>query len=99
MVCDSSWEYLEARTINDHPLVVSFAKNDHLGFVVIYSYQGVTRKYYSDFIIKLRNGEFLVLETKGQDDERNRTKREFLDLWNRAVSFEPNNVETSGIRQ
>ena len=85
----------------------SFAKNDHLGFVVIYNYQGVTRKYYPDFIIKLTNGEFLVLETKGQDDERNRTKREFLDLWVRAVnahggfgkwgwavSFDPNDVET-----
>ncbi|MFQ5606050.1 MAG: restriction endonuclease, partial [bacterium] len=107
VVCDSRLEYLEARTINDHSLVDSFAKNDHLGFVVIYNYQGVTRKYYPDFIIKLTNGEFLVLETKGLDDERNRTKREFLDLWVRAVnahggfgkwswavSFDPNDVET-----
>jgi len=107
VVCDSKWEYLEAKTINGHALVDSFAKNDHLGFVVIYNYQGVTRKYYPDFIIKLTNGEFLVLETKGQDDERNRTKREFLDLWVRAVnahsgfgkwgwavSFDPNDVET-----
>ncbi len=28
----------------------------------------------------------LVLETKGKDDQQNRTKREFLDEWCRAVN-------------
>lgn len=106
VVYDSKWEYLEAKTINDHANVESFVKNDHLGFVVLYNFQGVTRKFFPDFIIKLTNGEYLILETKGQDDERNRTKREFLDLWVRAinshggfgkwhwdVSFDPNDLE------
>jgi len=106
VVCDSKWEYLEAKAINDYANVESFVKNDHLGFVVLYNHQGVTRKYFPDFIIKLTNGEHFILETKGQDDERNRTKREFLDLWVRAVnvhggfgkwhwsvSFDPNDLE------
>ena len=44
------------------------------------------RKYWPDFIIRLNNGQHLVLETKGQDSQQNRTKREFLDEWVRAVN-------------
>ena len=104
-VVDSDWEFLEARTINDIEKVVSFVKNDHLGFAILYNYQGVIRKYFPDFIIKLADGTNLVLETKGQDNEQNKTKREFLDEWCRAVnqhggfgewrwivSFEPNDL-------
>ena len=52
-VVDKDWEYLEARTLNDDDHVVSFVKNDHLGFAVFYNYQGVVRRYFPDFIIKL----------------------------------------------
>jgi len=105
-VIDSDWELLEARKINESSEVVSFVKNDHLGFVILYNYQGVIRKYYPDFIIRLTNGTHLVLETKGQDNEQNRTKRAFLDEWCRAVnqhggfgkwqwavSFDPNDID------
>ena len=40
---------------------------------------GVVRKYRPDFIIRLKSGDYLVLETKGQDSEQNQTKRRFLD--------------------
>ncbi|NBJ14764.1 MAG: type III restriction endonuclease subunit R [Dehalobacter sp. 4CP] len=105
-VIDSDWELLEARKINESGKVVSFVKNDHLGFAILYNYQGVIRKYYPDFIIKLTNGTHLVLETKGQDNEQNRTKRAFLDewcsavnqhggfgKWQWAVSFDPNDID------
>ena len=39
------------------------------------------RKYRPDFIIRLKSGDYLVLETKGQDSEQNQTKRRFLDEW------------------
>ena len=100
------WEYLEAKTINDSNVVTSFVKNDHLGFVILYNYQGVIRRYFPDFIIKLKNGEHLIVETKGQDSEQDKTKRVFLDEWCRAVnqhgsfgkwryavSFDPNDLE------
>lgn len=48
--------------------------------------EGVVHTFYPDFIIRLVNGEMLVLETKGKDDQQNRTKREFLDEWCRAVN-------------
>ena len=106
VVVDQRWEYLEAKTINDSSVVKSFVKNDHLNFVVYYNYQGVTRRYFPDFIIKLTNGENLIIETKGQDNEQNKTKRAYLDEWCRAVnqhggfgkwswavSFDPNDLE------
>ena len=61
-------------------------KNDHLGFEILYIFKGEVRKYRPDFIIRLKNGRYLVLETKGQDTQRDRTKREFLDEWVRAVN-------------
>lgn len=105
-VVDSKMEFLEARTINDCEFVESFVKNDHLGFAILYNYQGVIRRYFPDFIIELKGGEHLILETKGQDSEQNKTKRTFLDEWCRAVnrhggfgkwswavSFDPNDLE------
>lgn len=105
-VVDSTWEFLEAKTINESSVVESFVKNDHLGFAILYNYQGVIRRYFPDFIIKLKNGAHLILETKGQDNEQNKTKRAFLDEWCRAVnqhggfgkwswtvSFDPNDLE------
>jgi len=34
----------------------------------------------------LTNGRTLILEVKGQDDQQNQTKREFLSEWVRAVN-------------
>jgi type III restriction enzyme len=75
VVVDSKWEYLEAKTINESNIVKSFVKNDHLNFVVYYNYQGVVRRFFPDFLIKLTTGENLIVETKGQDNEQNKTKR------------------------
>ena len=61
-------------------------KNDHLGFEVFYVHRGVVRKYRPDFLIRLRSGDMLVLETKEQDSEQNQTKRRFLDEWANAVN-------------
>ncbi|MCO6489521.1 MAG: DEAD/DEAH box helicase family protein [Phaeodactylibacter sp.] len=85
-VYDSTWEASEAYTLEKSELVESFVKNDHLGFAILYNYKGVIRKFFPDFIIRLVNGAYLILETKGQDDEQNRTKRAFLDQWVKAVN-------------
>jgi type III restriction enzyme len=34
----------------------------------------------------LTNGKNLILETKGQDTQQDKTKREFLDEWIKAVN-------------
>ena len=91
IVCDSKMEFMEAKIIDDCENVIAFTKNDHLGFIIHYNYQGIIHRYYPDFIIKLISGKMLILETKGKDDEQNRTKRAFLAEWCKAM----NNYEKS----
>ncbi len=105
VVVDSTWEASEAYLLDKSEKVGAWVKNDHLGFSILYNYRGVVRKYYPDFIIKLQNGEFLILETKGQDSYLARTKRAYLQewvkavnnhggfgTWHEAVSFTPNDL-------
>jgi type III restriction enzyme len=85
-VFDSAWEASEASELDHNPNVDSWVKNDHLGFEILYIHGGVVRKYYPDFIVRLKNESFLILETKGQDTDIDKAKREFLDEWVRAVN-------------
>ncbi len=85
-VYDSTWEAAEAFELDRNHDVEAWVKNDHLGFEVFYIYNGVVRKYRPDFLIRLRSGDMLVLETKGKDSDRDRTKRQFLDEWVNAVN-------------
>ena len=85
-VYDSAWEATEAFALDHHPAVEAWAKNDHLGFEVLYVYRGVVRKYRPDFLLRLHSGTSLVLEIKGRDTEQDRTKRRFLDQWVQAVN-------------
>ena len=85
-VYDSAWEASEAFELDHNFAVEAWVKNDHLGFEVLYVYRGVVRKYRPDFIIRLRSGDYLVLETKGRDSKQDETKRRFLDEWVRAVN-------------
>ncbi len=86
VVYDSAWEASESFELDNNDAVVSWAKNDHLGFVISYLYKGVIHSFYPDFLIKLSNGKMLVLEVKGLDDEKNRTKRAALKEWIDAVN-------------
>ena len=65
-VCDSTWEASDAFELDRNPLVDAWVKNDHLGFEVLYVHRGVVRKYRPDFIVRLKSGNMLVLETKGE---------------------------------
>lgn len=108
VVVDSVWEASGAFQLDESENVDAWVKNDHLGFAILYNYKGVVRKYYPDFIIRLRNGDFLILEIKGQDTDIARTKRSYLQewikavnnhggfgIWREAISFDPNDL--SGI--
>ncbi|MDQ2913750.1 MAG: DEAD/DEAH box helicase family protein [Chloroflexota bacterium] len=85
-VFDSSWEATEAMHLDESPLVSAWVKNDHLGFEFTYVFNGVLKKFRPDFLVKLTNGVMLILEVKGQDTQDNRTKREFLSEWVRAIN-------------
>jgi type III restriction enzyme len=85
-VFDSTWEASEAFALDHHNDVDAWVKNDHLGFEIVYVFDGVVRKYRPDFLIRLRTGTMLVLEVKGQDSAQNQAKRAALDEWARAVT-------------
>jgi type III restriction enzyme len=85
-VLDSTWEASEAFALDHHSGVEAWAKNDHLGFEIVYVFDGVVRKYRPDFLVRLRNGTMLVLEVKGQDSSQNQAKRAALHEWIHAVT-------------
>ena len=85
-VYDSTWEASEAFEFDQNPLVDAWVKNDHLGFEVLYVYRGVVRKYRPDFIIRMKSGNLLVLETKGEPSEQTLSKRRALEQWTQAVN-------------
>ncbi len=85
-VFDSTWEATESFELERSKHVAAWVKNDHLGFEIMYVYKGVVKKYRPDFLIRLATGKMLVLEVKGQDTQQNKTKREFLAEWVKAVN-------------
>ena len=85
-IFDSTWEASEAFELDRNENVATWVKNDHLGFEILYIFKGIVRKYRPDFIVRLKNGNFLILETKGQQTRQDETKWTFLDRWIEAVN-------------
>ena len=85
-VYDSTWEASDAFVLDNSSEVAAWVKNDHLGFEVFYVYRGIVRKYRPDFLVRLRSGHMLVLETKGQDTEQDKVKHQYLEEWVQAVN-------------
>ena len=85
-VYDSRWEANESLELDRNKNVRAWVKNDHIGFEITYSFKGVIHKFRPDYLVRLTNGKTLILEVKGQDDQQQQTKREFLSEWVRAVN-------------
>ncbi len=86
-VYDSRWEANEAFELDRNPIVDAWVKNDHLGFEILYTSKGIVHKYRPDYLVRLKSGKILVLEVKGLDSLENKTKREFLAEWVKAVNM------------
>jgi hypothetical protein len=59
---------------------------DHLGFEIRYIFNGGEHKYRPDFLVKLSSDEMLVIEIKGEEDQKDKVKREAMREWVRAVN-------------
>jgi len=86
IVVDSGWEKYAANAVEKHPDVAAWAKNDHLGFHILYLWNGTKRKYVPDFLVRYASGKTLVLEIKGEDSPQDQAKRRALDQWVQAVN-------------
>ncbi len=87
IVIDSGWEKVGLEFERDRiPGLVSWVKNDHLGFEIFYLWQGQTKIYYPDFIVKFEGNRYLILEVKGQTTDQDKSKWQALKEWVTAVN-------------
>lgn len=86
MVGDSSWEGHAANILEKRDDIVSYAKNDHLGFQIYYMWAGSRRRYVPDFLIRFTSGITLALEIKGTDSPQNQAKHHALNEWVQAIN-------------
>jgi type III restriction enzyme len=50
----NTWEQMVAQLLETMPSVAAYVKNDHLGFVIPYTFQGRGREYLPDFLVRLQ---------------------------------------------
>ena len=87
IVIDSGWEKVGLEfERNRIPGLISWVKNDHLGFEIFYLWQGQIKTYYPDYIIKFENNRHLILEIKGQITEQDKAKWQAAKEWVNAVN-------------
>jgi type III restriction enzyme len=91
VVLDSDWEEQLALTLENHPRVIAYVKNQALGFDIPYLDAGVMRRFVPDFLVRLNVGADeplnLVLEVKGLRDESDKAKAQTArDLWAPGVT-------------
>jgi len=82
VVLDSDWEAEFARVAEQHPKVISYVKNQGLGFNIPYKDGSTARLYIPDFIVLIDDGHgvddplHLVVEVKGYRHENVKLKSE-----------------------
>ena len=88
VVADSNWEGSVAFELERNRIdgLVSWVKNDHLGFEIFYLWKGQLHTYYPDYIIKFQNDRHLIVEVKGRTKEQDQAKWAAAKEWVRAVN-------------
>jgi len=89
MVIDSNFEaefsqHLERLSSNGK--ILSWVKNDHLGFKIWYVFKGEIKTYHPDFIIKIDEENFVIIETKGIKKDQDEFKWNAIKEWVIAVN-------------
>ncbi len=94
-VCDSKWEAILCRVLEEHPATISYAKNFNLGFEVPYAMGVENRLYLPDFLVLVDDGHgsddplHLVVEVKGyRYSDANIKKQTMEELWIPGVNAE-----------
>ena len=91
IVYDSDWEAGLAERLEGMDEVIAYVKNHNLGLEVPYDFAGETLRYRPDYIVCVDDGGAeplnLVIEVKGQRDEKDAAKAETMrNLWLPAVN-------------
>ena len=64
--------YADLDDIATDNVVECYARNEHLGFLIPYEFQGSDHQYLPDFLIRIHPTLHVVLEIKGDEDARAR---------------------------
>ncbi len=87
---DSGWEGIAAKTLEELPQVISYVKNQFLGFTVPYVKEGQDKQYYPDFIALIATpaGEplNLMIEISGMSKDKAEKKWFVENRWLPAVN-------------
>ncbi|MFH0980721.1 MAG: hypothetical protein V2A79_04190, partial [Planctomycetota bacterium] len=87
-----TWEACAAFHLESSAAVERYARNDHLGLMIPYEFQGVDHTYEPDFIVRLTNDLIVVLEVKGFEEAQTSAKHNAARRWVAAV----NNAQEHG---
>jgi type III restriction enzyme len=91
----NSWEEEVAQILEVMPQVAAYVKNDHLGFTIPYVFQGRSRQYLPDFLVRLKpldqeqETRTLIVEVSGSHKPPGPTKEKAdttRNLWVPAVN-------------
>ena len=80
------WERSACFYLESSDAVKCYVRNDHLGLSIPYQYLEVTHSYEPDFIVRLKNGVNVLLETKGYKRQHESLKSEAAKRWVAAVN-------------
>lgn len=85
------WEQGVAKKLEQMTEVMTYVKNQNLGFSIPYEYQGVGRQYIPDFLIKLEMSDKsvlnLLLEVTGKKDDKKTIKiKTAREYWIPAIN-------------
>lgn len=91
------WEQGVAKKLEQMPEVLSYVKNQNLGFAIPYEHQGVAHRYIPDFIVILempnKTKLNLLIEVTGKKDDKKMMKvKTAREMWVPAV----NNIDKYG---
>lgn len=92
VVMDSDWEGIAAKTLEELPQVVSYVKNQFLGFAIPYVKEGKDKLYYPDFIVQLKTinsplkTKNLIIEISGFSKDKAEKKWFVENRWIPAVN-------------
>lgn len=84
-VGDSARQGHAANVFERRDDVLSYAKDDDLGFQIYCMRVGSRRRYVPDFQVRLAGGTMLALEIKVTDSPQNKAKRDALNQWGKAI--------------
>lgn len=85
-VVDSGLERKICAVLDEHPKVQAWVKNHRLFLEIPYLYFGNTHRYRPDFVVRLTDGRHVLLEGKGEADEKDDAKATAARRWVAAVN-------------